>query len=116
MTLDEFLLRVKHGESVSFQDSMHIIDQHYRYLPTAFSNGLTEALQNQAGQNEGSCKIFAFARLNKLDKDQTLALFGDYYLVDVLGNPQGSDHLNIRTFMRDGWAGIVFAGDALLPF
>jgi len=33
----------------------------------------------------------------------------------VLGNPQGTDHQNIRNFMKIGWIGIAFEGDALKP-
>jgi hypothetical protein len=35
-----------------------------------------------------------------------LACFGAYYRNDVLGNPEGSDHGNIRNFMESGWAGV----------
>ncbi|QWF70156.1 HopJ type III effector protein [Methylomonas paludis] len=113
MAISDLLQRVKNGESVDFQESIAVIDQAYRYQPTEFSNGLVEPLLNQAGQNEGSCKIFAFAKLHGLNQTQTLALFGDYYRQDVLGNPNGSNHLNIRRFMRDGWDGMVFSGVAL---
>ena len=113
MTLNDFLQRVKVGQMVDFQQTMSIITEHYHYRPTEFSNGLTEPLISQAGTNEGSCKIFAFARLQNLTPEQTLSLFGDYYHKDVLGNPDGSDHQNIRRFMRDGWKGIVFKSDAL---
>ena len=110
-----FIERVKAGESVSFQDTMSVIAEHYDYFPTEFSNGLNQVLINEAGRNEGSCKIFAFAKLHRLTPPQTLALFGDYYRIDVLGNPDGQDHQNIRHFMRDGWEGIAFKGEALIP-
>lgn len=113
MKLTDFLQRVKYGQVVDFQETMSIIAGHYGYQPTEFSNGLVEPLINEAGRNEGSCKIFAFAKLHQLTQEQTLSLFGDYYRKDVLGNPDGSDHQNIRHFMRDGWEGIVFAGEAL---
>ncbi|MGR8929971.1 MAG: HopJ type III effector protein [Gammaproteobacteria bacterium] len=106
--------RVKSGQRVSFQDVMAVIAAYYEYQPTEFSNGIQSPLLNEAGCNEGSCKIFSFARLHNLDRQQTLVLFGDYYK-DVLENPQGSDHQNIRRFMRDGWEGIAFKGDALTP-
>lgn len=113
MTLNEFIERVKAGEAVDFQDTMAVIAENYHYRPTEFSNGLQSPLLNQSGHNEGSCKIFAFAKLHALSQQQTLALFGDYYRNDVLQNPQGTDHQNIRCFMRDGWDGIVFRGEAL---
>jgi len=97
-------------ESVSFSDVMAVIERHYRYTPADFSNG---NVTNAAGTNEGSCKIFSFANLNKLNEPQTLACFGDYYRKDVLLNPTGTDHANIRNFMQTGWGGIVFNSEAL---
>ncbi len=109
MALNQFLERVKRGGQVSFQDTMSIIAEHYEYQPTGFSNGLDEdRLNNAPGVNEGSCKILAFAKLNQLTEQQTLNLFGDYYQKDVLGNPDGTDHRNIRNFMKYGWKGIEF--------
>ena len=46
-----------------------------------------------------SIKIFAFAKLNQLSKQNTLDCFGAFYREEVLKNPEGQDHMNIRTFM-----------------
>lgn len=113
MKLKEFIAKAVAGQVIDFKETMDVIAEHYDYRACEFSNGVQKPLVNAAGQNEGSCKIFAFAKLNGLDQVQTLALFGDYYRKDVLENPAGSDHQNIRHFMRDGWAGIVFASEAL---
>lgn len=103
-------------ELVEFEQTMSVIADNYQYQPTQFSNGVGDAKTvNQAGTNEGSCKIFAFALLNDLSEKQTLACFGRYYRLDVLQNPQGQDHQNIRNFMHDGWSGIEFSGSALNP-
>ncbi len=110
MQLEDFLGRVKAGESVSFQDSIAVIAANYDYTPTRFVNG---EVSNEAGANEGSCKLFYFARLHGLTAEQTLNLFGDYYRKDVLENPEGSDHANIRSFMRHGWDGVAFDVEAL---
>lgn len=99
-------------ESVMFADTMTVIDQCYEFSATAFVNA---AVKNGAGENNGSCKIFAFGLLNKLSEQQTLHCFGDFYRIDVLGNPNGSDHQNIRNFITHGWGGIEFDGAALLP-
>ncbi|GAK84871.1 type III effector HopPmaJ [Vibrio ponticus] len=40
-------------------------------------------------------------------------MFGDFYRKDVLGNPDGDDHQNIRNFIAHGWNGIKFEGQAL---
>lgn len=113
MMVNDFLQRVKSGQPVEFQETIAVIAEYYDYQPTEFSNGLQQTVVNEAGRNEGSCKIFAFAKLHQLTVEQTLALFGDYYRQDVLGNPAGNDHQNIRNFMRDGWDGIVFEGEVL---
>ncbi len=110
MNLTDFLAQIKENTPVSFAETMAVIAENYVYSPTAFRNG---ELDNAAGQNEGSCKIFAFAQLNELTEEQTLSLFGDYYRVDVLQNPDANDHQNIRQFMEQGWAGIVFENAAL---
>ena len=114
MPLQEFLSAVKNDEWFSFDEVISVILAHYDYQPTEFTNGLgTDCLFNAAGNNEGSCKIFAFALINGLSKEQTLNLFGAYYRHDVLENPNGEDHHNIRRFIRDGLAGLCFKGSAL---
>ena len=111
MNLETFLEKLNNEPSlVAFTDTMATIEQNYTFTPTTFSNGDTK---NEADTNNGSCKIFAFGSLNNLNKEQTLACFGDYYRKDVLENPTGDDHQNIRNFMVTAWAGITFEGDAL---
>lgn len=101
------------SKPLDFEDSMAIISDHFDYMPTAFTNGLSNmSVSNEAGQNEGSCKIFAFAQILELSEEQTLRCFGRFYQ-DVINTPDGTDHGNIRNFMRDGWKGIHFEGQAL---
>lgn len=92
-------------EQITFKEVIDVIEKHYDYVASDFSNG---TLHNDKGTNEGSCKIFYFAKLNNLSEQQTLACFGDYYRKDVLQNAEGNDHGNIRNFMKTGWAGITF--------
>lgn len=113
MDLDVFLRRLETSpDSIAFSDTIAAIDAQYDFIPTAFRNG---DLHNAAGQNNGSCKIFSFARRHGLSAPQTLHCFGDYYRKDVLGNPGGADHQNIRNFIKTGWDGVAFEGDALTP-
>ncbi|HEY1075084.1 MAG TPA: HopJ type III effector protein [Fontimonas sp.] len=113
MSLNHFLQRLRESPAqIEFSETIAAIEAHYDYTPTAFRNG---ELVNAAGQNAGSCKIFAFGRLQQLDAEQTLACFGRYYRDDVLKHPEASDHANIRTFMRSGWSGIVFEAEPLKP-
>lgn len=97
-------------EQVEFQEVIATIDENFEFMPTAFVNGETVNAENQ---NNGSCKIFAFAQLQELSVEQTLACFGDFYRKDVLENPDNDDHQNIRNFIRFGWAGVKFSGQAL---
>lgn len=115
MELETLLARLRRDpDSVEFEQVQNVIKSHYRYTASAFRNGVADDyVDNAAGSNEGSCRIFAFAQLHGLGKAQTLACFGRYYRDDVLGNPQGTGHANIRTFMRHGPEGIVFARVAL---
>lgn len=109
MNLNDFIQQISTSATLDFEDTMKIIEANYSYTPTAFSNG---DIHNDAGQNEGSCKIFAFAQENNLDKETTLKCFGRFYQ-DVLNTPEGNDHGNIRNFMKSGWAGIKFSGEAI---
>lgn len=112
MTINTFLHQIQqHPESITFQDTIQVIESNYNFEPTAFQNGNQ---YNKAGENNGSCKVFAFAKLQGLSKEATLACFGAYYYEDVLQNPDGNDHQNIRNFMQTGWDGIQFEGAALV--
>jgi hypothetical protein len=97
-------------ENITFDATISVIDANYDFTPSAFRNG---EMQNEAGQNNGSCKVLSFAGLHQLTPHQTLHCFGSYYRDDVLKHPQGSDHQNIRNFIKNGWDGIVFEGNAL---
>jgi len=112
MAIETFLNKAKNNpESVEFAETIAAIDSVYTFNPCAFING---ELVNEAGQNNGSCKIFSFAQLHGLPESNTLALFGHFYRDDVLNNAQGTDHQNIRNFMKTGWGGIKFSGAALV--
>ncbi len=97
-------------ENIQFNDVLSFIEENYDFSPTLFKNGNTI---NEANQNNGSCKVFSFAKLNNLSKEETLFLFGDFYRNDVLKNPEGIDHQNIRNFIQFGWDEISFEGEAL---
>jgi len=115
MTLNELLKNLQEQpDNIDFNDVIDTINNEYNYTPSIFTNGQADNLMtNESGTNEGSCKIFSFAKLNNLTKDQTLACFGKYYREDVLQNPNGKDHVNIRTFMKYGLDDIIFTTQAL---
>lgn len=111
MRIEDFLSKLRSNpESISFTNTIEVIDAHYHFTPVRFTNGTAV---NEAGANSGSCKLFSFAKLQQLSKEETLACFGDYYRVDVLQHPEATNHANIRNFMITGWEGISFDADAL---
>lgn len=111
MNLTEFKNKLSNSpKTIAFTDTISLIDELYQHTPTAFKNG---AIRNKGNENNGSCKVFAFAQLQNLTPKETLACFGQFYYEDVLENPNGIDHQNIRNFMKYGWEGISFEGEAL---
>ncbi|MGY3213656.1 HopJ type III effector protein [Mucilaginibacter sp. HD30] len=96
--------------AMPFAKVIEFIDTHYMHQPTAFKNGDT---YNEVAQNQGSARVFAFAKLNNLNAEDTLLLFAEHYRA-VLDTPTGTDHQNIRQFMVHGWDGVVFEGEALV--
>ena len=110
-TLNTLLQEIKsHPENISFSQVISTIDENFQFTPTTFKNG---ELTNAPNENNGSCKILAFAKNNDLSVEQTLHLFGDYYRKDVLEHPDATDHQNIRNFSKHGWEGVSFNGKAL---
>jgi hypothetical protein len=108
-SLNNFLDKIKSNQFISFPETIAHIDENYIFTPTTFKNGNQV---NTAGENNGSCKIFAFAKLEQFTQEETLSLFGDFYQ-DVLKTPDATDHQNIRNFMIFGWEGIQFEGEVL---
>ena len=111
MSIATFLEKLKQTPTaITFPETIAVIEENYDFKPTTFDNG---AQHNEAGQNSGSCKLFAFAKLQNLSQAETLACFGAYYFEEVLGDPEGTNHQNIRNFIKLGWDGIQFEGEAL---
>ncbi|GAA4233692.1 HopJ type III effector protein [Postechiella marina] len=111
MNIEAFKKKLKATPTdIQFSETMSAIEANYNFTPTAFKNG---ALANAEGQNSGSCKLFAFAIAEGLTKEETLASFGQYYFDDVLKDPNGDGHQNIRNFISTGFDGLSFKGTAL---
>lgn len=49
--------------------------------------------------------MFSFGLMTRMDEKSTLRMFGEIYR-DL--KPEGTDHPNIRAFMKCGWAGVTF--------
>ncbi|QSP96267.1 HopJ type III effector protein [Marinobacter salinisoli] len=94
-----------------FAETLALIERHFDYQPTAFHNG---PLTNAPGENAGSCRVFALGRYCNLAESDTLRLFAEHYR-QVVEDPSGSSHANIRQFISTGWSGIRFDADPLRP-
>ena len=110
MIIQEFKTKLKvNSTGINFADTMQVIEDNYNFTPTTFTNG---DITNNAGENAGSCKLFAFAQHQKLTKGETLFCFGEHYK-NVLEDEKGDSHQNIRNFMKFGFEGLSFKGEAL---
>lgn len=96
--------------NIEFSDVMSAIEQNYIFEPVEFNVG---EQKNKPGENLGSCKALAFAKIHDLSEELTPYLFGQYYREDVLEHPNGKDHQNIRNFLKHGWQGVSFDGEPL---
>jgi hypothetical protein len=110
MTIQEFKTKLKSNLSaVIFAETMQVIEDYYTFNPTAFTNG---DIINNAGENNGSWKLFVFAMRQEFTKEETLFCFGEYYQT-VLEDKNGTSHQNIRNFMKTGFKGLSFKNKAL---
>jgi len=116
MTESELIKQLENKpESVEFDQVIAVITENYDYQPTRFTNGVDDAMAvNEAGTNEGSCKLFSLGLIKQLSDAEMLACFGKHYRDDVLQKPEGTDHANIRNFIKTGWDGIKFDQPALV--
>lgn len=98
----EFAEKIKAGAQVTLAESLKVIDDNYEYFAVPFKNGDVE---NPANVNIGSAKIFSFGLMTKMDVDSVLRMFGEIYR-DL--KPDGTDHANVRAFIKNGWSGVEF--------
>ena len=110
MTILELINKAKQSENIVFAAVIEAIDANYSFTPTYFKNG---EVVNEANENNGSCKVFSFAKKQGLNTQETVFLFGEHYQ-KVLNTPEDNDHQNIRNFLKFGWEGVVFEKEALL--
>ena len=110
MTIQQFKTKLKSNPTeIAFAETMQVIEDNYNFTPTTFTNG---ELKNNAGENSGSCKLFAFAVHQQLTKEETLFCFGEHYK-SILEDVNGDSHLNIRNFMKTGFDGLSFENEGL---
>jgi hypothetical protein len=110
MTIFEFKKKLyTNPTEVSFTETMQVIKDNYSFSATAFTNG---NINNKAGENSGSCKIFAFAIHQQLTKEETLFCFAEHYQ-SVLNDEHGNAHQNIRNFIKTGFESLSFKNEPL---
>ena len=114
LSMQEFgLANVKFTEVMGKIDELYDSDAHrFGYSSGIGADGFET--ENKAGVNMGSNKVFYFAKMHDFTEEMTLRLFCEHYQ-DVLDTPDGQSHLNIRSFMKNGWAGVRFEGETLRP-
>ena len=76
MTVLELIHQVKQAEVLMFSEVLSTIDASYNFTPTKFKNG---SVINEANTNNGSCKVFSFAKLHNLNSSETL-----FYLENII--------------------------------
>ena len=116
MSLQQALQQLKeqiqsNPKAMLLQDVLSLIDEHYDFTPSQFVNG---DLENAVDENQGSGKLLSFGLAHELTQDELLACFGQYYQ-EVLDDPQGDGHQNIRNFMQTSWGGVSFQSSPLQP-
>ena len=74
---------------------------------------ITDVVVYPVKTKQENSKLFAFAKDQKLSKQETLNCFGEHYK-NVLDTPEGDNHENIRNFISHGWEGVSFNKEALI--
>jgi len=92
------------GDDLKFAEFVELVNEQYETGLLEFKNG---DVVNKPGENEGSAQVLSYAALANFDKEMTLKLWGEYYR-QVVASPDGTDHQNIRNFMKTGWEGVPF--------
>lgn len=106
--LASFLQSIE-SDTHAFATTLVFINEWYEFTPTAFRNG---NVANTAEQNQGSCRVLAFALMEKLSAEQALKCFGEHYR-DVLATPDVDNHHNLRRLQKEGLVDIHFDGTPL---
>lgn len=100
------------NSDVQMDDVIAVCDREFEYTDSSFSVG---AVENKVGTNVKSSKILSFAYLTKMDTETALKCYGEVYR-EVLVDPDGDSHGNIRALMKGGTECVKFPfGLSLTP-
>ena len=100
---------LRENPTTPFVAILAYIQANFSYTPQSFQNGTK---LNLASENQGSAKVLFFAKQANWSAEDTLLLFAEHYQ-DVVQNPTGTSHENIRQFIQNGWEGVKFDGNVL---
>ena len=95
---------------MNFSDLTNLIDQEYEFLNVAFKNN---DLINSKEENQGSAKVFCFGLMHSLSEEDTIRCFGEHYQCVIDEPKNNNSHLNIRSFISNGWKGVLINQNAL---
>jgi hypothetical protein len=110
MNTQQYIEQLRSGNQMKFSDFIDLIAREYRFLNIAFENS---GVFNSKDENQGSAKVFCFGLMHSLSEREVIKCFGEHYQ-SVLDSPQDqSSHLNIRSFMNNGWGGVTIDFAAL---
>ena len=110
MNTNEYLEKLRSGVKMNFSDLTNLIDQEYEFLNVAFKNN---DLINSKEENQGSAKVFCFGLMHSLSEEDTIRCFGEHYQ-SVIDEPKNNNsHLNIRSFISNGWKEVLINQNAL---
>jgi hypothetical protein len=101
--LANFLAAIE-SDAHQFAATLAFINAWFDFMPTGFRNG---TVVNNREQNQGSCRVLAFALLQQLSASQALKCFGEHYR-DVLATPGKDNHHNLRRVQAEGLSDIQF--------
>jgi len=99
----EFAEQIKNdGSKTTYQSTIDFLNEHYNYFAVPFTCG---EYSYEPNVKTGASKIFSFGLMTKMNEEQVLRMFGEYYR-DL--TPDGTDRPNIRTFAKNGWPCVTF--------
>jgi len=110
MNTQQFIEHLKLESELKFSDFLDLIDRDYHFTDIAFENG---SIFNSKDENQGSAKVFCFGYMHSLSEQETLKCFAEHYQSVLESIEDRHSHLNIRSFIENGWQGLVIDFDAL---
>ena len=110
MNTAQCLEKIRLESEICFSDFIELIDNEYWFINIAFENG---TIINTVNENQGSAKVFCFGHMHSLSKQETLKCFGEHYRSVIESPKETKSHLNIRSFIENGWEGLFIDFKAL---